>query len=584
MVIMPVKTDSEVRVATDLVPPERAQLLLPKLTDEQLATLASYGVTEQTSVGQVLATAGDLSYDLMVVLEGEVECSDFHDGRRRALLVHEARDFIAELDLLTGQRLWATFVVTRAGSIIRVSRSDVQSIIDVDASLGDLLVQTLFRRREALLLLRSGMQLIGSRYSPDTQRLREFAARNRLAFHWIDLDNDAVAPALLQTLGLEPRDTPVALLGGSAVLVNPSSSELATVAGITGEPLSGTTFDLLVVGAGPAGLAAAVYGATEGLSTAVVDALAAGGQVSTTSRIENYLGFPTGISGSEFGERAQLQAQRLGAEMYVPHAAVSLSHHDGYHHVVLEDGAELLGKAVIIATGVSYRALEVAGIEEFEGVGVFYSPSDADQVEAEDPVVIVGGGNSAGQAATTLAASGHPVHLLVRGDGLAETMSTYLRDRIEHDPRITVHTQTVVAAVHGERRLESVVVEDRSSGKQIEVPTHDLFVMIGAEPRTAWLDDAVLRDRGGFILTGDEIPVAALSDNDWATLERGPYLLETSLPGVFAVGDVRANSVKRVAAAVGEGSMALRFVQQYLGHQPSQGDRGSGWTQRRPVA
>jgi thioredoxin reductase (NADPH) len=565
---MPAVTESEVRVPTDLVSPERAQLLLPKLTDEQLATLKSYGVTEETSVGQVLATAGDLTYDLIVVLEGLVECSDVHDGRRRALLVHAPRDFIAELDLLTGQRLHATFVVTQAGSIVRVPRAEVNSIVEVDASLGDLLVQTLFRRRETLLLLRSGMQLIGSRYSPDTQRLREFAARNRLAFHWIDLDNDSVAPALLQTLGLEPRDTPVALLGGSAVLVNPSNAELATAAGITDEPLSGSVFDLLVIGAGPAGLAAAVYGATEGLSTAVVDVLAAGGQASTTSRIENYLGFPAGISGTEFGERAQLQAQRLGAEMFVPHAAVSFSHHDGYYHLGLEDGADLLGKAVIIATGVSYRRLEVAGVEKFEGVGVFYSPLDADHVEGEDPVVIVGGGNSAGQAATALAASGHPVYLLVRGHGLAETMSTYLLDRIEHDPRITVCTETVVASVHGDRQLESVVIEERG-GKQTEVPTHYLFVMIGAEPRTAWLDDAVLRDRHGFIPTGDEIPAAAFSDNNWATLERGPYLLETSLPGVFAVGDVRANSVKRVAAAVGEGSMAVRFAEQYLGQLAS---------------
>jgi thioredoxin reductase (NADPH) len=556
--------ESDVRV-TGLLSPEHAQLLLPKLTDEQLATLSSYGVTEQTSVGQVLAVPGDLTRDLIVVLEGEVECSDVYDGRRRPLLLHGPRDFIAELDILTGQRLYATFVVAQAGSIIRVPRSGVQSIIEADGSLGDLLVQTLFRRREALLLLRSGMQIIGSRYSPDTQRLREFATRNRLTFHWIDLDSDPVAPALLRTLGLEPRDTPVALLGGPAVLVNPSNSELATAAGITEAPISGSTFDLLVIGAGPAGLAAAVYGATEGLSTAIVDALAAGGQASTTSRIENYLGFPTGISGTEFGERAQLQAQRLGAEMYVPHAAVSLSHIDGYYRVVLDDGAELLGKAVIIATGVSYRSLEVTGIERFEGVGVFYSPSDADQVEAEDPVVIVGGGNSAGQAATALAASGHPVHLLVRGEGLAETMSTYLLDRIEHDPRITVHTETVVASVHGDRRLESVVIEERLTGEQTEVPTHDLFIMIGAEPRTAWLDDAVQRDRHGFIATGDEIPAGALSDNDWATRERAPYLLETSLPGVFAVGDVRANSVKRVAAAVGEGSMAVRFAQQYLG-------------------
>ena len=562
---MPAMTVSEVKFQSDLMSAEDAQRLLPKLTDEQLATLKSYGTTEKTSIGQVLATAGDLTYDLMVVLEGEVECSDIHDGHRRALLLHRPRDFIAELDLLTGQRVYVTFVVTEAGSIIRVPRSAVEAIIETDAPLGELLVQTLFRRREALLLLHSGIQLIGSRYSPDTQRLREFAARNRLAFTWIDLDSDPVAPALLHTLRLEPRDTPVAVLGGSAVLVNPSNAELATAAGITDEPQSGSLFDLLVIGAGPAGLAAAVYGATEGLSTAVVDALAPGGQASTTSRIENYLGFPTGVSGTEFGERAQLQAQRLGAEMFVPHAAVSLSHRDGYYHVILENHAELLGKAVIIATGVSYRGLDVAGIEKFEGLSVFYSPEDAEHVEVGEPVVIVGGGNSAGQAATALAASGHAVHLLVRGRGLAETMSTYLLDRIEHDRQITVHTQTVVTSVHGDRQLESVVIEDHTSGEDAEVPAHYLFVMIGAEPHTAWLEDTVLRDPRGFIPTGNEISAAVLSDNDWAIQGRGPYLLETSLPGVFAVGDVRASSVKRVAAAVGEGSMAVRFAQQYLG-------------------
>ncbi len=552
------------RPQTGVMSAEYTQLLLPKLTDGQLATLMSYGTTEQTSVGQILAAAGDLSYDLMVVLEGEVECSDMHEGRPRALLMHGPRDFIAELDLLTGQRVYATFVVTQAGSIVRVPRPAVKTIIEDDSALGELLVQTLFRRREALLLLRSGMQLIGSRYSPDTQRLREFAARNRLAYSWIDLDTDPVAPALLRTLGLELRDTPVVLLGGAAVLVNPSSAEFATAAGIAEDPVPGSVYDLLVIGAGPA-LGAAVYGATEGLSTAVIDALAAGGQASTTSRIENYLGFPTGVSGTEFGERALLQAQRLGAQMFVPHAAVSLSHSEGYYHVSLDNGAELLGKAVIIATGVTYRRLDVAGVERFEGLGVFYSPVDADQVEAGEPVVIVGGGNSAGQAATALAASGHRVFVLVRGDGLAQTMSTYLLDRIEHDTHITVYPHTVVAAVHGDRQLEAVVIEDRLTGEHTDVRTHYLFAMIGAEPHTSWLAGAVQRDRSGFISTGDDITAAVLSDNNWAAVGRGPYLLESSLPGVFAVGDVRAHSVKRVAAAAGEGSMAVRFVQQYLG-------------------
>jgi thioredoxin reductase (NADPH) len=558
-----------IKSQTDLMSVEQAQLLLPKLTDEHLATLKSYGTTEQTSVGQVLAEAGDLTYDLVVVLEGEVECSDIHQGRRRALLIHGPRDFIAELDLLTGQRVYATFVVIRAGSIIRVPHTAVKTVIEDDAALGELLVQTMFRRRQALLLLRSGMQLIGSRYSPDTQRLRELAARNRLAYSWIDLDSDPVASALLQTLGLDVSDTPVVLLGGATVLVNPSSTEFASAAGIAGDPQSGSVFDLLVIGAGPAGLGAAVYGTTEGLSTAMIDAMAVGGQASTTSRIENYLGFPTGVSGTEFGERARLQAQRLGAEMFAPHSAVSLAHPDGYYHVTLDNDAELLGKAVIIATGVGYRRLDVDGIEQFERVGVFYSPLDADQVEDGEPVVVVGGGNSAGQAATALAASGHRVSVFVRGEGLAETMSTYLLYRIEHESHIAVYPQTVVAALRGDRRLESVVIEDRRTGEQTQVRTHYLFVLMGGEPRTAWLDDVVQRDSYGFIPTGDDIPAAALSDNNWAALGRSPYLLETSLPGVFAAGDARANSVKRVAVAVGEGSMAVRFVQQYLGQAGS---------------
>jgi thioredoxin reductase (NADPH) len=554
---------------SDLMSAEDAQLLLPKLTDEQLATLKSYGTTEQTSVGQVLAAAGDLNYDLIVVLDGEVECSDLHDGRHRALLVHGPRDFIAELDLLTGQRAYAAFVVIRAGSIIRVRPSAVERLIEAHAALGELLVQTMFRRREALLLLRCGIQILGSRYSPDTQRLRELAARNRLAYSWIDLDSDPVAPTLLRTLGLEVRDTPVALLGGGEVLANPSNAEFAAAAGIAGEPPSGSVSDLLVIGAGPAGLAAAVYGTTEGLVTAVVDALAVGGQASTTSRIENYLGFPAGVSGSEFGERARLQAQRLGAEMFAPHAAVSLSHPDSYYHVTLDNDAELLGKAVIIATGVGYRRLDVAGIERFERVSVFYSPLDVGLVDDDEPVVIVGGGNSTGQAATSLAASGHPVSVVVRGDGLAETMSTYLLDRIGRDPRITVHPESVVAAAQGEPRLESILIEDRRTGKHTELRTHYLFALIGGEPHTAWLAGTVERDRDGFIPTGDNISAAALSENNWAALGRRPYLLETSLPGVFAVGDVRANSIKRVAAAAGEGSMAVPFVHEYLGQTVS---------------
>ena len=563
---LPASLDRDVSPQTDLVSPEYAQLLLPKLTDEQLATLMAYGTIEPTHVGEILSASGDLTYDLMVILEGEVEAFDTYAGSRRLIVTLRPRDFLAELNLLTGQRVYVTSVVTAAGSILRVPRQSVRAVIDADGALGELLVQTMFRRREAFLLIGSGVQIVGSRYSPDTQRLREFAARNRLAYNWIDLDNDPAAPTLLRTFGVEPRDTPLVLVGGTTVLTNPSNAGLAAAAGIAEEPTSGSIFDLLVIGAGPAGLAAAVYGATEGLSTAVVDAVAPGGQAATTSRIENYLGFPTGVSGEEFGERALLQAQRLGARLFVPHGAVSMSHPDGHYLVTLDNGAELLGKAVIIATGVTYRRLDVPGLERFDGTGVFYSPVDAQHVEPGEPVVIVGGGNSAGQAATALAAGGHDVVIVVRGAALAETMSTYLLDRIEHEPRISVRTNCEVRAAEGDERLEVLVLEDTATAERVEVRAHYLFVMIGAAPHTDWLAGSVERDRYGFIRTGDDISPAVLAEGSWAGAARpNPFFLETSLPGVFAVGDVRAGSVKRVAAAVGEGSMAVKLVQQYLG-------------------
>jgi thioredoxin reductase (NADPH) len=451
-----------------------------------------------------------------------------------------------------------------------VPRERVGEVIDRHGDLGAFLLQEMFRRRQMFLQSRAGVQIVGSRYAQDTQRLREFATRNRLAHAWIDLDTDPAAAALLDSAGVHPGDTPVVLFEGTGVLRNPSNAQFAQAAGITGEPASGQTYDLIVIGAGPGGLAAAVYGASEGLTTAAADAVAAGGQASTTSRIENYLGFPAGVSGAEFGERALLQAVRFGTQMFVPHRAVGLTRPNGHYLVALEDGTQLAGKSVIVATGVSYRRLDAPDIERFEGLGVFYSAlHPVRDVEPDGPVVIVGGGNSAGQAAVALADAGHQVHLAVRSPALAASMSTYLLDRITRDERIFVHAETVISELHGARHLESVVLRSGGSAKLATVQTHYLLAMIGAAPHTEWLPPELARDEKGFVLTGDAVPPVLRHGHEWSALGRAPYLYETSLPGAFAVGDVRAGSVKRVAAAAGEGSMAVRLVQQYLGLVPA---------------
>jgi thioredoxin reductase (NADPH) len=546
------------------------RLVRPRLSDDQLATLQRYGTVELTTAGQVLFAAGDPSYDLIVLLEGRVEVSVMREGKPWPVAAAGPRDFLAELNLLTGQRVYFTGVVTEAGSIVRVPRDRVGEVIDRHGELGAFLLQEMFRRRQIFLQSRAGVQIVGSRYSPETQRLREFATRNRLTHAWIDLDNDPAAAVLLDSVGVHPGDTPVVLVEGTGVLRNPSNAQFAQAIGITGEPTSGRAYDLIVIGAGPGGLAAAVYGASEGLTTAAVDAIAAGGQASTTSRIENYLGFPAGVSGAEFGERALLQAVRFGTQMFAPHRAVGLTRAGGHYLIALEDGSRVAGKSVIVATGVSYRRLDVPDIERFEGLGVFYSPLDpVRDVEPDEPVIIVGGGNSAGQAAVALAGAGHQVHIAVRGPALAASMSTYLLDRITRDGRISVHVGTVVSDLHGARQLESVVLRSRGPAEPTTVQTNYLLAMIGAEPHTEWLPPELARDEKGFILTGDTVPPAFRHSHEWSALGRAPYLFETSLPGAFAIGDVRAGSVKRVAAAAGEGSMAVRLVQQYLGLVPA---------------
>jgi thioredoxin reductase (NADPH) len=540
--------------------------LAPHLSDQQIDLLRTVGVVRRTSPGEVLFREGDASYDFIVILDGTVAVVDGYEANERELVVGGPGEFIAELNLFTGERLSTTAVVRTPGSVLSVPVPVVVALIGKAPDLGQLIVPTLFARRQWLLAHHAGFEIIGSPFSPDSARLREFAARNRLAHVWVDLDADQAAQQFLDDNGLTAGDTPAVHLRGGVVLVNPSNLELAAAEGLVTGPDPAVVYDLIVVGAGPAGLASCVYASSEGLSVAAIDALSPGGQIGTTTRFENYLGFPVGVSGEEFATRALLQAQRFGTSLIVPRRATSLRTRDGFHVVGLDEHDEVVGRSVIVATGMEYRRLDVPGIDRFEAACVFYSPLDElHRVAAGAPAVVVGGGNSAGQAATALASGGHEVFLVVRAGGLVGTMVQYLIDRVDREPRIEVLPYSDVVELDGESALDTVVIEDSRSGLRRRLSAAAVFVLIGATPYTAWLAGAVRLDDDRFVLTGPSVRGDGRADEPWRTLGRDPWPLEASVPGVFAIGDVRAGSTKRVGSAVGDGSLAARLVHEWLG-------------------
>jgi thioredoxin reductase (NADPH) len=491
--------------------------------------------------------------------------------------LHGPGRFLDEIGLLTGQPAFVSLVAYRAGEVLAVPLPALREVVARDPKLGDLILRTFICRRELLIGTLAGSRIIGSRFSPDTRRLRELAARNRLPHTWIDLDDDPNAEALLRQLGVRPEETPVVIWRGEHVLRNPSNAELARLLGLAVSGPSGEICDLVIVGAGPAGLAAAVYGASEGLRTVVLDAVATGGQAATSSRIENYLGFPTGISGGELADRAVIQAEKFGATITVPAEATGLADHDGYQLLRLDDGSEIRARTVVIATGARYRRLDVPRLEEFEGSSVYYA---ATAIEARfcgaQPVVVVGGGNSAGQAVLYLSRYAKSVRLVVRHDDLGRDMSRYLVDQIERNPDIEVLRNTEIRELVGEDgELEAVIAEHNRTGERRRLAARLLFVFIGAQPCTGWLRGSVALDDHGYVCTGavagpsDRAPVDGASPGTLRTSR--PGTLETSRPGVLAVGDVRSGSIKRVASAVGEGAMAVRLVHEHLarsGHTP----------------
>jgi thioredoxin reductase (NADPH) len=531
----------------------------PVLDAAQLEVLRNYGSEHDMAAGEVLFADGDLTYDLIVVVSGEARIIE-RSGQAGETVIATYGDgqFLGEIGLLTGQRAYLSAVASTAGRVLRVPVEQVRVVMAQELGLSELILRTFLLRHSILTGLGSGLTLIGSRFDAGTRRLLEVLARNRLASTWLELEGSPVAEAMLHELDVPVRDLPIVVVPGGPLLRNPGSRELFDALGLSGPNETDLTgvCDLLVVGAGPGGLAAAVYGASDGMATVLAEDTALGGQAGTSSRIENYLGFPAGLSGEELAARAALQAQKFGVRIKLASKAVSLSSDSGVHQVRFDDGDAITAKSVIIATGARYNRLPLGRLAEFEGVGVYYA---ATQMEAQacgaDPVAIVGGGNSAGQAALFLSRSSTEVHLIIRGDALQTSMSRYLIDQIERNPRIIVTPRTEITALLGKDQLEGVELLDTRRQQSTALMVRSLFVFIGAQPSTEWLAGQLAADSHGFLLTGTNIPEAQLEDRN-----RLPLFLETSRPGVFAVGDVRSGSVKRAATAIGEGSMAVRLV------------------------
>jgi thioredoxin reductase (NADPH) len=553
---------SQPSLAITVSHPER---VFPTLTRSQIDRLAARGRRRAITGGEVLIEVGQRPVPFFVVLSGALQVLRPAGTTETLIVTHRAGQFSGEGTMLTGRRAIARTRVSESGEAIELARDQLLAVIQTDTELSELFMRAFVLRRAELIAGGHGdVVLIGSTHCAGTLRVKEFLTRNGHPFHNIDLDRDADAQDLLDRFHVSAADVPVLICRGDAVLRNPTNEQIADCLGFNDAIDRAPLRDLVIIGAGPAGLAAAVYGASEGLNVLVLESNLPGGQAGSSSRIENYLGFPTGVSGLDLAGRAYAQAQKFGAQVMVGNRATQLACAHPRYAVLLEDGGRIEARAVIIASGAEYRRPGLADLVRFEGAGVYYAASRIEsQLCAGEEVVIVGGGNAAGQAAVFLAESASHVHLLVRKDGLADTMSRYLVRRIEEHPAITLRARTELVALHGDQHLGRVDWRDGQSGA---VEAHDirhLFLMTGAVPNTGWLDGCVALEGQGFIRTGPDLSPDDLASSAWP-LRRPPYLLETNRPGVFAVGDVRGGNLKRVASAVGEGAIAVEFVHQVL--------------------
>jgi thioredoxin reductase (NADPH) len=541
---------------------KRREQMFPRLSSAQLARLEPLGTRLRTARDQMLAEAGQSHRPFLVILSGSAEITLPGADGCDSIHLLQPGEFAGEMSTLRGVAGFTCITVREGGEVLSLSEETLRGIVQTDAELSELFLRAFILRRVGLMNSgQSEATLIGSTHSGATLRLREFLMRNAFPYLNVDIDTDPGARALLERFDVKPEDVPVLIVHGT-VAKNPTIFEAANILSMNPGIPEGRVHDLIVVGAGPGGLAAAVYGASEGLDTVVVESIAYGGQAGTSSRIENYLGFPTGISGQALSGRAFVQAQKFGANVNVAAHAVRLHCDEHPYGVELADGRLVRGRAIIIATGAQYRQLELEGLDRFTNVGIYHA---ATHLEARlcngEEVVIVGGGNSAGQAAVFLSSACRHVHIFVRAAGLAESMSHYLIQRIEQSPMITLHTRTQITRLEGSDRLQRLTW--RGPEGEVARDIGHVFLMTGALPNTAWLDGCVALDEKGFVLTGSDVRPQDLHPDNWRG-GRMPHLFETSKPGVFAVGDVRSGSVKRVASAVGEGSVCVQFAHRVL--------------------
>lgn len=537
----------------------------PKLDAAQIARLLPFGKARSAAAGEVLFDQGDSARGVFVLIEGTVEIVDPTREGEIIVTVHEAGEFTGEVDVLSGRRSLVRGRARTAAKLLEIDPRDLRRIIQTDAELSEIFLRAFLLRRTHLIAHTSGdVLLVGSSHSADTLRLKGFLTRNGHPHAYIDVDRDPGVQETLDHFEIRLGDIPVLICCGQRVLRNPSNAEAADCLGFNVPIEAGTVYDLIVVGAGPAGLAAAVYAASEGLAVLVLEANAPGGQAGSSSRIENYLGFPTGISGQDLAGRAFIQAEKFGANVAIAQVATGLNCARKPFTVECAGGGLVQGRTVLVATGAQYRKLPVPNLAQFEGNGVYYG---ATQVEAQlcsgEEIVVVGGGNSAGQAAVFLSGRVKHVHMLVRSAGLADSMSRYLIRRIEDSPTITLRTHTQIVALEGTGSLERLTWSNSETGATEIREIRHLFSMTGASPNTAWLRDCLLLDEKRFVKTGADLSPEEVASAHWP-LRRAPYLFETSWPGIFAVGDVRSSSVKRVASAVGEGSVAVQLIHKVL--------------------